>query len=345
MLNIDVIAVFGPDDETRGAYSRALARTTGRTLVPAFELLYDHDPGSAALDYLRWFSGDVTAVAELPATALPAELIAACASDTNPDVTSVKLSAIVCVVSAEQLMDELTTEDFLVAAVDSCGCPSDFIARASITATQIELAQTVLVTNWQHLTTAQLSQTMALISALSPTATVRLADPHALLIPGTAENTAVQDRAGWMQILSGCAAPPFQDSSVSWLRYEQLRPFHPQRLAQLLQHDFTDRRHGTIVRSGGFCRFATRQGELLLWDQVGSTIAFHQVSSRADDDPEYFAVSQDLALIGIGLDHGAITESLDAAVLSDEEFAAGPALWRELVDPFPASETASDTAG
>lgn len=345
MLNIDVIAVFGPNDEIRGAYSRALAKATGRTLVPAIEVLYDHDPGSAAIDYLRWFSGDIAAVAELPATALPTELIAACASDQKTGINSLRLSAIVCILDAEQLMDELTTEDFLVAAVDSCGCPSDFIARASITATQIELAQTVIITNWQRLTTAQLSQTMALISALSPTATVRLADPHTLLIPGAAENTVVQDRAGWMQILSGCAAPPFQDSSISWLRYEQLRPFHPQRLAQLLQHDFTEHRLGRIMRSGGFCRFATRRGKLLLWDQVGSTIAFHQVSNSADDDPEYFAISQDLALIGINLDHEAIIAGLDTAVLSDEEFAAGPALWRELVDPFPASETASDTAG
>jgi hypothetical protein len=44
---------------------------------------------------------------------------------------------------------------------------------------------------------------------------------------------------------------------------------------------------------------------------------------------------QELVFIGIGLDVAALTAKLDACLLTDEEFEAGPSDWEGLPDPFP----------
>ncbi|WP_233166605.1 GTP-binding protein [Archangium sp. Cb G35] len=56
---------------------------------------------------------------------------------------------------------------------------------------------------------------------------------------------------------------------------------------------------------------------------------------------------QELVFIGAGLDERALRARLDAALLTDLEFAKGPKAWKRLRDPFPAwlDVTASDSAG
>ena len=44
---------------------------------------------------------------------------------------------------------------------------------------------------------------------------------------------------------------------------------------------------------------------------------------------------QELVFIGIGMDEASIRNSLQACLLTDEEYAAGIEAWQNLQDPFP----------
>jgi hypothetical protein len=53
---------------------------------------------------------------------------------------------------------------------------------------------------------------------------------------------------------------------------------------------------------------------------------------------------QELVLIGMGMDEAALSASLDACLLDDEEMALGREGWRHLPDPFPRWDRAADAA-
>ncbi|MBH0083705.1 GTP-binding protein [Salinibacterium sp. SWN167] len=73
------------------------------------------------------------------------------------------------------------------------------------------------------------------------------------------------------------------------------------------------------------------------WEHVGKVISLNPIATDAidGDDDELLACGQELAFIGLDLDHDALIAALDEAALTDEEFAAGPSRWATFVDPFP----------
>jgi hypothetical protein len=54
---------------------------------------------------------------------------------------------------------------------------------------------------------------------------------------------------------------------------------------------------------------------------------------------------QELVMIGVDLDAQAWRAKLDACLLTDAEYAAGPDAWRHLPDPFPAWDIDADEHG
>jgi hypothetical protein len=52
-------------------------------------------------------------------------------------------------------------------------------------------------------------------------------------------------------------------------------------------------------------------------------------------DPQWGDRRQELVFIGIDMDEAAMRRALDAALLTDAEFAQGPGRWSTLPDPFP----------
>jgi len=80
--------------------------------------------------------------------------------------------------------------------------------------------------------------------------------------------------------------PHMRDIRVSAFRYEQLRPFHPGRLHQLLQDQFPGGDFGAVLRSAGFCRLATRPGIVGSWDHVGQMISLDPLARDEGLDGE-----------------------------------------------------------
>lgn len=335
---VDVVAVVGTCAPERRRYAKRLSITSQRASVGAVRLAVGDDAIGAALDVVPWIASPAGAVVEFPTPTDPIDIIGALTE--RPD--AVRLVGLVAVVDAAHVLADLRAEDTV--AVPNPGGTTGSRSRAGLLVRQIEYASLVLLVNWDSLSTPALSSVMALMSHLSPQARLRLHRATPEPVPTESVYTAAQERAGWVRLLNGEFEPHMTDPHIDALHYERLRPMHPERLHHALSGSIGEGRFGTIVRSAGFCRLATRPRVIASWDHVGAAISLDPLAFEddfgPDDDP--LALGQDLAFIGIDLATDRLRDALDATLLTDEELSAGPAAWSEYPDPFPVWETEPD---
>ncbi|KIG02718.1 GTP-binding protein [Caballeronia concitans] len=166
---------------------------------------------------------------------------------------------------------------------------------------------------------------------------------------------------GWLAILNGehesDASETSDAAGVGHFVYRARRPFHPERLWNLLHQEWPD-----VLRAKGFFWLATRSVVGGSLSQAGGTLrhgpagvwwAAQDRSEWPTDDPELEAEivaewfgdpddnsigdrRQELVLIGLDLDADAWRRKFDACLLTDDEWAAGAQSWQRLSDPFPA---------
>lgn len=325
-----VVAIVGTCPPERAGYARHFAHRTGRTLHTAARVAMSPDPVDEALALAPW-SGHRGSVIEFPPTVPPTEIIGRFAHPGAP----ARLTGMICVVDTAHLIDDLLREDYVVQRV---GHARVHRARALATVTQLEYASSIVLTGWDALSTPDLSQMMAVVSALAPRARLRLHPAPAPAPEIDVAQPAAQDRPGWICVLNDEHTPHMTDPRVSAMRYQSTRLFHPGRLRRLLDGGIEKGEFGTVLRSVGFCRLATRPDTTAHWEHVGTMFSLPPVGTDAElgEDGELLAIGQDIAVIGLDLDQPALTRALDAATLSDQEFAAGPEAWSRFADPFPA---------
>jgi len=335
MNKTDVIAVMGACGPERAAYATGLSRATSRPLLAAARLPA-HDPASIAAAVLPELESGAGVVAEFPADASILDVIG---TFTERD-SGLRLSGVVCVVDAPHLLDDLRRETYAgtLEVDDTAGPHTRYTAHALLTVQQLEYASTIVLVNWAGLSTPDLSITMALVSHLAPSARLRLHQREADPLPAT--HLPVRrhhDAPGWVQLLNGEFAPHMTDSRISAMRYENVRPLHPRRLSTLLDQRIEQGEFGSVIRSAGFCRFATRSSTVAQWDHVGSMIAFSpvQVDDGMPEAEGLLAVGEDIAFIGLDLHHRALRDALDETAVTDDELSAGPLAWATFEDPFP----------
>lgn len=339
---IDVIAVIGTCTPERRRYARRLAALSQRPLITP-HVARGHDPVPDAIERTHDVRSERGVVIDFPLGTRVTHVIGGFADPAN----GTRLMSVLCVVDAAHLLNDLQRDDDLTLAdVDDSGHPAaQLVARALLTVTQLEFASSVVLVNWQTVPTAELSVIMALVSHLNPRARLRLERSGREPLPLLFAHAVDYDGAGWMRMLNDAFDPHMTDPRVSALRWHHPRPLHPGRLAHVLDSTLESGVCGQVVRSSGFCRFATRPGVTAHWEHVGSTISFspvaHDHSLLPDDEP--LALGQDLVLIGIDLQHDALRVALDSAVLTDDELLASREAWSAYPDPFPA--WALSTAG
>lgn len=337
---VELIAVVGTCAPERHSLAMTLSKQHGRWLIPAGRLRLAVDPLDELQSLVRWATPPECVLAELPENIPVTRAIGALTAPDHP----ARLREVVCVVDAAHLLPDLLRDDYLPTdRVATLQGDREYFGRAMLTVTQIEFASTVILANWEPLSTPDLSMMMALISHLAPRARLRL---QGVLSPQGGEEqlpySKEQERPGWVGLLNDDFAPHMTDPRVGALRYERERPFHPTRLQTVLDGRIEPGEFGTVLRSAGFCRFATRPHHVGEWDHVGQLISFEPLAAAvpdAADGGELLALGQDLAFFGLDLDRVALEAALDGALLTDEEFAAGPDEWQRLDDPFPAWQT------
>lgn len=334
----DVIAIIGACEPERASLARRWATRSRRPLVTA-QRLGGYPSAIDAAVTLAWHpSAPNGVVIEFPSDVSVTDLIGALADPEGPT----RLMAVACVADATHLVRDLQRDDYVTQTSHEHPETTHHTARALLTVTQLEFASTVILVNWQSLSTPDLSTIMALVSHLNPHARLRLDHSETDPLPLLHAHSAHHDGAGWLRMLNGSFDPHMTDSRVSAVRYEQTRPFHPERLRQALDDQIDSGTCGTIIRSSGFCRLATRPGVTARWDHVGHMISFAPLVRDSEQlpDDEPLALGQDLIFIGLDVQNDALISALDAAALTDDELIAGPGSWTRFADPFPAWELA-----
>ena len=138
--------------------------------------------------------------------------------------------------------------------------------------------------------------------------------------------------------------------------YRARKPFHPERLWALLHEEWAGVLRskgffwlasrndvaGTLSQAGGACRHgpagvwwaAQPRSE---WPEDDEALAAEIAADwyGAPDDTTIGDRRQEIVMIGIGIDPARWRAKLDACLLTDAEYAAGPAAWAALPDPFP----------
>ena len=180
-----------------------------------------------------------------------------------------------------------------------------------------------------------------------------------VLNTGRFDFDATASAPGWLAILNGehAASDEPDASGIGHYVYRARRPFHPERLWNLLHQEWPG-----VLRAKGFFWLATRSDVGGSLSQAGGTVrhgpaglwwAAQDRSEWPIDDPELEAEivaewygdpddnsigdrRQELVLIGENLDRTAWQARFDACLLTDDEWALGLDGWHRFADPFPA---------
>lgn len=326
MSTTDITLVTGHRSGSRRAAAAEIAHTHGKICVPV--------PRTAATE--PWAqhaaAGGEGIIAELSHDAAVESTIAGLADDPHSALTEV-----ICVVEATTFIEDILDDEYFTVESTS---PALYVARALRLVQHIEHASALLVTEWTGLATRDLSILLAVLSHLAPAARIRLSGSAPDAPPTTWSESAHQP--GWVHMLNAEHRPHMTDLRVRAFRYEQIRPFHPGRLSELLQTRFGDGEFGAVIRSAGFCRLATRPGIVGGWEHVGQMISLAPLARDSSPGCDPLSVGQEIAFIGIDLDIPSLRRAFDAATLTDDELIAGPEAWARFDDPFPEWATSDE---
>ncbi|WFR66809.1 GTP-binding protein [Curtobacterium flaccumfaciens] len=212
----------------------------------------------------------------------------------------------------------------------------DAFVAADRVASLVEYATVIVLDRVEPVPVERRRALLALLHRMAPQAVVVAVSSirSAADLPASNGGAArvLADGAGWMRALSGSSGRAPQDGLVA-LRYREPLPFHPGRLATVVEEDLSAGANGRVLRSKGFFRLASRPDHVGSWSSLGAMLALDPTANASWDEDA--PVGQALWFVGERLDVPAIERALDSALLTAPELLAGPELWRSWADPFP----------
>ena len=280
----------------------------------------------------------------------------ACVDENGDSLSeSARLDTMVTVVDAQTFLDDFQSVEELRDRGLGIDADDDRdIAR--LLTDQIEFADVLLLNKTDLVSEDEAGQVLGLLKKLNPNARV-LSIRNGQAAPEEILNTG---RFG-METVDANTSPYIpsegegDESDEYGLRrfaWRARRPFHPQRFWDFWM-DSEQAPH--ILRSEGYFWLATRHQTSGLWSQTGQVLTaepggpWWAESPRDEwptDDPQLIAElesdwdeewgdrRQELVIISHELDHDAVSEALNACLLTDEEMASGPSSWSRFNDPF-----------
>ena len=270
-------------------------------------------------------------------------------ADGNSLLQGARLDTMVSLVDAAGFLDELGAGDDLVErGLDAY--EDDERTVGDLLIDQVEFADLILVNKIDLVTPEQADRVEAAVRRLNPLARVlRIehgrVDPAELVGADRFDLERASRAPGWVNELNGDHVPETEEYGISSLVFRAERPFHPQRLWDLLSSGFDRSDLGTILRIKGFFRLATRPKMTGLWSQAGPVARFEPAGVwNPVDGPalgytpeeleggEPVEPGQELVFIGTELCHAALKAALDSCLLTDDELHTP---WEHLAAPFP----------
>ncbi|MEV6299500.1 GTP-binding protein [Actinoplanes sp. NPDC051861] len=290
----------------------------------------------------------------LPPAVEPETLASVCAPVTD----TVRFDSYVTVIDADHFLDDLTSTDDLRHR-DLHAAENDHRAVAEVVAHQVEFCDTAILWSRPGTDPAELDRVGTLVHRLAPWAVqVPVGTTHSLDCTGLASlvrKTARHDPACPGMLGRALEGRPIalhapDSTGVASILFESRRPFHPQRL-----HDALEDLTGEALRGRGQLWIASQPDTVIAFESAGGGISLgslgywlaalpeerwtetstdRRIAADLAWDPYYGDRRTVLALIGLHLDHTAITALLRSCLLTDAELADGTEAWRELTDPF-----------
>ena len=265
-----------------------------------------------------------------------------------------RLDSMVTVVDARSFLDDFSSADTLRQRGESAG-EGDDRQLVDLLTDQVEFADTIVVNKADLVSPEELGRLNALLATFNPEAEILVAEQGRvplgeILGTGRFDMARAQEAAGWQQALAGGQFPESEEYGVASFVWRARRPVHPARFKALIESDLPG-----VVRAKGFFWLATRHAWVGEW-QLAGRIGRHQGAGfwwaavppeRWPDDPEWRRTirslwqepggdrRQEIVLIGVGMDEAVLRARLDATLLTEAEWSAGPRNHARLPDPFP----------
>ncbi|GAB3850774.1 zinc metallochaperone GTPase ZigA [Micromonospora andamanensis] len=297
----------------------------------------------------------------LPEAVEPEAVAAACAHclvDGAPLTDLLHVDSYVTVVDAEHLLDGLASTDDLRSR-DIHAADDDDRSLADVIVRQLEYADTLVLWGRSRDGDYDTGRLAVLLERLTPWATqvhVRddVVDAQALTRQLRRTHRHRPETPGVLvRGLEGHVLgvhEPHPDCGVVSVDFRARRPFHPQRL-----HDVLEKVNEEVIRSRGHLWLASQPETIVAWDfaggglrlgALGRWLAFlpddrwaeasdhRRLAAALDWDPYYGDRHQHLVFIGLDLDPADLHRRLTRCLLTDAELADGEQAWRGYPDPF-----------
>lgn len=267
-----------------------------------------------------------------------------------------RLDTMVTVVDAYTFIRDFKEADFIRDRGESLGEEDDRTV-ADLLVDQVEFADVILLNKCDLVSESELSKLKVLIHSLNPVAEI-LETTHSKIDLNRILNTnrfdfeSAQRSAGWIKELLNEHTPETEEYGISSFVFRARRPFHPERFWKLIQTEWPG-----VLRGKGFFWLATRMNWIGGWSQAGGACRYEPAGTwwctapreywPADQESKDWILEkfvepygdrrQEIVLIGVGLDRPRLEALLSEALLTDEEFEAGPEVWKRYTDPFPSA--------
>ena len=265
-----------------------------------------------------------------------------------------RLDTMVTVVDAFSFLHDYASADSLESRGESLGA-EDRRTVVDLLIEQVEFCDVIVLNKIDRVTDDEKARLLAILHGLNPRARVELAafgkvPLDRVLDTGLFDFEQAANAPGWLAELRGEHASEAETYGISSFVYRARRPFHPERFWTLVQSEWPG-----VLRSKGFFWLASRVRQAGSWSQAGGACR-HGLAGLwwAAVPPEHWPqepeavemirshwdegvgdARQELVLIGIDVDEGAMRATLDACLLTDAEMSTGAEAWRRLKDPFP----------
>ncbi len=268
-------------------------------------------------------------------------------------------------------LTQFTRLDTMVTVVDAQGFWNDYHSRESLAdrgqaageddtrrivhllIEQVEFCDVLILNKCDLIEPNELERLETALRGLQPNAkiirsTYGKVDPHEILNTGRFDFEQASQSAGWIQeMMKEEHTPETEEYGISSFVYKRKVPFHPERLFQWITTWPQE-----VVRAKGILWMATRNRTAISFSQAGSSKQLSPaglwIAALSEEERQYhlgdsYPLPTDwdevwgdrvtkLVMIGIDLDRAQIEQSLDQALLTEEEMNSN---WKKFKDPFP----------
>lgn len=267
-----------------------------------------------------------------------------------------RLDTLVTVVDAKNFLSDFGGADTL-AQRGLAAAEADERNVVDLLVDQVEFADVILINKCDLVDEGQLMHIERIVRLLNPSSNVlrsrrgRVPLAEVLNTRRFRFETAEQNQ-NWLSGPRDQTTSESEEYGIQSVSFGSRRPFHPERLWQFIQGNLMQ----SVIRSKGFAWIASRSDHVAFWSQAGISIEvapagrwWHAVpqddwpDEKSDRDEvlstfegQWGDRRNELVFIGFDLDKAHLTKALEACLVTEQEFAGGPACWQAMDDPFPA---------